>query len=237
VALLVLAGGGAVHAAPVLAPERIFQAQGFSVGTLPGVDLVAFQPFDPALGTLDRVSVRFDAVLVSSLLVLPGQTLVPTIEWRVDALGLGFSFEPLSATFIFAPVSNPILDPTAPPPPLVHTVATPFDLSFSFTETSDLAGLVIPSGSAGGAAAFVPPLVSGRRADFVERFPGDFVLEQLLFTSPLAGQTVSFEAGGLIQLEYVYTPAVAGVPEPGLSLAVAAGLLGLAAGARRSSRG
>ena len=117
---LVLAGLGTAPT-PVSA-DLILQAHSFDVGV--GPDLVGVQPFDPALGTLDRVLVDIQGVLQ-----VTGTALSPTFSVGVsqDFMGLAGKY------FDFSSSAQLLLTGSGPPGEPVALV-TPFGYTFQFDQ-------------------------------------------------------------------------------------------------------
>jgi len=209
--------------------DLIVQSESFALSGVIGMDVLGFEAFHPALGTLDRVSVSVVGTFTFPIVLLPGQGGLATVDWRAAGRGrLGFAFSPLDASFRFA-VVNPSLEP------LPAVLVSAFDLSFSLTEVTDLTGFVPLSFGATG-AIMTPPIVEAQRDDFALRFPGDSVMEQFLFFPPPGVQPAAgFSGGGNVLLQYEYTPAVA-VPEPSTMLLLTAFGIALAVRGARGNR-
>jgi hypothetical protein len=209
----VLAGTiGSAHAA------MIIRADGFSTGGAPST-VIGFPGFDPEFGTLLSVRVELSGVLSFDVLVLPGETVAPFVQFDAFGIGNGFDFSGSGALFVFGAVSNPPPAEYDPGTPLLMRYATPFNLDFTVTGLTDLAGgIVVPGVSAPG-AGMAPPIVHAHRSDFIpDPVPID-ISEVLTFMpvgfTPLAG----LNAGGAIILTYDYvdlsanpTPAVVSAP-------------------------
>ncbi len=206
--LRIRAGGGATPAALIAlgiafapasadAAELITQTRNVS-GTL---DTVAVAPFDPSLGTLDRVVVELRGSLtgMAGLGGLSQSFYALTGELDVAGLaGRGFSFDS-SAQFRMQGFA-----PSQPSP-------TGILVRFSFTEATDLLGFAIPF--VGGPVFQPPTSVVGTRADFLALpVPGDpgiqFDLRGLPGVPLTPGLLVlgppSFT--GALTVQYVYTP-------------------------------
>ena len=206
-------------AAPARA-DLILQVEPFALSGIVGSPILGFQPFDPDLGTLDRVSVSISGSFLFTAILAPGQAAVPSVTWEAFGLGgLGFEFAPSDALFLFPAVTNPSLLE-----PLPIALSTVFTLDFSLTNATDVVGFVIPSVGATGATLVLPTVVA-QRSDFVARFAGDSVMEQFVFLPPAGLQPAGgFAGGGSVLLQYEFTPALS-VPEPNGVLLLGAGVL------------
>lgn len=207
----------------------IIQNTSFSFSGIPGSDVIGFQEFNPALGTLNGVDVSFVGSFNFGVLLGPNQSVVPEIDLDAVRFGArGFAFAQDGARFLFAPTTN--FDPTAP---AFASFATAFSLDFSLDAFTDLSGLVVPQLNASN-ASIVPPLLEGvQRADFVQGIAPIGINELLLFAPSGFTPTGPIAGGGLVTLVYDYTPApVAAVPLPPTVALLAIGLAALG-GVRR----
>jgi len=184
-----------------------------SFGFAANGDVISITPFDPALGTLDRVNVSVSGTF--DVLTLPPANIV-------QATPIPYSFT-ISASQSFAPLfAGRGFDTTLAPSFIqpgnlalglggVQPVAIPFDDSFTFTAASDLVGFTATT--AGG-------LISGRRSGFLPSIspPGlpieEVITESAMFVSgELPVQVVNVTPAGAGFITYAYTPATA-LPEP-----------------------
>ena len=207
--LLVLA---ALSTAPTpVYADLIVQAQSFDLGV--GVDLVGVQPFDPALGTLDRVLVDIQGVLE-----VRGIALSPTFS-----IGASQNFMGLAGKYFeFSPDAQLLLTGSGLPGDPVALVTT-FAYTFQFNEVTDLIGVTVPDVQG---PFFVVPSIDGRRADFLKTpLPLDEidVFQAPSFTAGL--QLGTIESQGFLEITYEFTPVA--VPEPGSVALVGIGAVGL----------
>jgi hypothetical protein len=217
--LLVLA---ALSTAPTpVSADLILQAQSFDVGV--GVDLVGVQPFDPALGTLDRVLVDIQGVLE-----VRGIALTPTFSVGVSQNFMGLA----GKYFRFSPDAQLLLTGSGPPGEPVALVTT-FAYTFQFNEVTDLIGFTVPAVQG---PFFVVPSVDGTRAGFLRKpLPLDEidVFQAPSFTAGV--QLGTLESHGSLEITYEFTPVA--VPEPGsLALLVSGSLAALTYGWRRRNQ-
>ena len=201
-------------------------------------------PFDPSLGTLDHVLVSIDGVLtVSGTTGVNLQGIPPapvpfpfTVEVTQNFLGLAgrlFSFSGGPATFGFSGVASGAGTP--------FTFGTTFAYDFELNAATDAAGSVLPSFSSSDGTLVPPPNgVLGLRSTFVDNGIPNNVMQLIQQASvpPNQGQSptfvTAFNAGGSVEIQYVYTPAV--VPEPGIAVLLIMGSLTAGALALRAQR-
>lgn len=188
-------------------------------------DLFAFDPFDTALGTLDRVrfniqgTVNNTSVATPNLLpVGPFGSLLPVpynylmrLDMDVSSLA-GFDFDFASdAQFLFSG-SNPGVVP-------VLAESRFFSLTAEFDEVTDFIGFDIPAVS----GVDIPPtLVNSTRGDFEEnlvtaslglQFQMLNTWSVVFDTGAAAVITPLGNTGGLVTLSYDYTP-ISEIPVP-----------------------
>ncbi len=185
-------------------------------------------PFDPTLGTLDRVDVQILGTLLVQGTALPN--LLPIgpfgtpepvpysfeVQAFQDVFGLGGKY------FDFTGNAEFRLSGFSTGGGEAFSLSTPFIYSFSFTATTDLIGFTLPSLTASGAVAAIPPLggITGQRSDFLESvFPIDEIdMVQSAFGLPGAGPgplVSSISTTSALLVTYTYTPAPIDTPEPG----------------------
>lgn len=198
--------------------------------------VTSLTPFDPSLGSLDRVDVTIDGTLVvqvsapASGIPLPmafvpiPYTVLLTVDQRFAGVGGFFEFG-----------SHAVLTDNAVAPgagPITMGFAMNYGYAFSFTSATDLIGFTLPTSS-----GVIPPVwIGGTRADFEDGpgFPGLMVVTHSPSVTAIGGllQGPLFvsDVGGnaLITLTYTYTPSREGpvdpgVPEPALVLLLATG--------------
>lgn len=205
----------------------ILRADSFSV--FGPVAIVGVPEFDPALGTLDRVTVQIDGVFSLGYLLPPLAVIgAPSVNLDVAGAARGFDLSGGGAQFLFAPVSNP-----SSTLPIAATVLSTFQLSFSLDAATDIIGFAFASVSAPGAVAVIPPLVDAQRSDFVEGIAAIGISETLIL-SPSGFAPTSSSFGGALIVTYDYTPAPApAIPAPPPLVLLAAAPLLLAARRRR----
>lgn len=192
-------------------------------------DFLGVTPFDPALGTLDRVSVSIMGVLtvsgVTGMNQLPvgpfgapvAQPYVYLLDVQQRFFGLANRYFEFSgdATFHFVDTASGAGEP--------FSFMSQFSYDFAFDVGTDMLGFTFPS-----TTGVVPPPggIIGTRARFIDNgIPINEI--DLVQQFSLSGQppnttptmVTSLSAGGLLQITYEYTP----VPEPATLL-----LLGLA---------
>ncbi|MGH7387859.1 MAG: hypothetical protein ACREM3_00135 [Candidatus Rokuibacteriota bacterium] len=209
------------------------QLQPFSVGTVGFVDVT---PFDPALGTLDSVSVNISGQLLVSGTTAPNILTIGSINVPVpfmfgvnvtqDYAGLGGKyFDFLSpAEFLFFGSASGTGEP--------FTFATTYTFDFDFTAVTDFLGFA-PAGGSSSASALIPPIpgVGGLRSDFLAT---PVPLDQILLAQQgtdisLGGPPATITqvvANGLMQIDYQFTPApVVPVTGPASLTLVGAGVV------------
>ena len=221
-----LVGGFLLLAALSTAPTPvsaglILQAPSFDVGI--GADIIGVQPFDPALGTLDRVLVDIQGVLE-----VKGIALSPTFSVGVSQNFMGLA----EKYFKFSPDAQLLLTSSGPPGEPVALV-TSFRYTFQFNEVTDLSGFTFPAVE--GPLIFVPS-IAGTRADFLKTpLPVDEI-DVVQAPTLMAGiQLTTLESQGSLEITYLYTPVA--VPEPSsLALLVSGCLAALTYGWRRRNR-
>ena len=222
-----LVGGFLLLAALSTAPTPvsaglILQTHSFDVGV--GVDMVGVQPFDPALGTLDRVLVDIQGVLE-----VKGIALSPTFSVGVSQNFMGLA----GKYFNFTNDAQLLVTGTGLPGEPVALV-TSFRYTFQFNEVTDQFGFTVPAVE--GPFLVFPSSIDGTRADFLRTsFPLDEI-DVVQAPTLMAGiQLTTLESQGSLEITYVYTPVA--VPEPGsLALLVSGSLTALTYGWRRRNR-
>jgi len=224
---LVLVRGFLVLAALSTAPTPvsagvILQAPSFDVGV--GADIIGVQPFDSALGTLDRVVVDIKGVLE-----VGGIPLTPTFSVGVSQNFMGLA----GKYFKFSDDAQLLVTGTGLPGEPVALV-TSFRYTFQFNEVTDLVGFTVLAVE--GPFLVVPASIDGTRADFLKTsFPLDEI-DVVQAPTLIAGiQLTTLESHGSLEITYLYTPIA--VPEPGsLALLVSGSLAALTYGWRRRNR-
>lgn len=239
VAVLVL--GTMLLAAWPARADTITQLHGFSAGTF---DAIGVTPFDPSLGTLDRVLVNIAGGL--TVTGVTGQNALPTQP--PTPVPYSFQVEVSQEFFGLAGKYFEFLDParllflgSASGAGEAFALVTDFTYDLDFTALTDLVGFTLPVASAT-SAALIPPFVGGLRSDFLAGLvPIDEIdlVQQAAVTFSL-GQTptviTAVNSIGTLQIVYDYTPAPVAVSGPAtlLLLGVCAAALGV--GARRRRR-
>lgn len=220
--VLTLAVLGLGPLAPAARADSITFINGFGVGG--PAELVDFDAFDPALGTLSAVTVSIVASGGVALQPPPPTGPVPVpypvivgLEFELDGNGSQF-FEFGGPARALAPaVALGLGEPMFVPIGL-------FSLNFTFDDLTELIGFSVPS--AQGVAP--PPTVNGNRDAFVL---GPATVESLLLTrvglvvasdGPLPA-VVSSVLNGSIQVTYDYTPRP--VPEPAVAVLASIGAI------------
>jgi hypothetical protein len=190
----------------------IVQAHAFSASTS---NTIAVSPFDPSLGTLNRVDVAIIGTLVvqgTTLPFLAGPFGSPVpYQYRVkvtqDFAGLAGRY------FDFSGPAEFLFQATATGAGETFEIASSFRYDFSFTESSDLVGFAALT-TTSNPASLIPPAagVLGTRADFLLALPP---LDEILLTQtwqPIAtsggpAPVVSLAtAQGTLTMTYHYTP-------------------------------
>jgi len=227
--LLGIAFAAVVLAASPVHAATIVQAKSLDA-SLPAPSLIAFDAFDPALGTLTSAQISMTGVMSVQAFAspFPGEpglfnpysfSIVSSLN-AVSPGGFGFAFgTPASWTVPFATSGIGA----------VVTAATPFSLGFAFGPQSDVTGFA----SLGGFSGFTQPPVpiTGQLGDFVETLITEALgIQQqfivplpLVLGAPVPVTVTGAQFQGVIELTYTYASDANTVQEPG-SLA----LLGLA---------
>lgn len=197
-------------------------------------------PFDPSLGTLDRVDVQIDGTAVMTVGTLPnllpcGPAICPTPEPFSIELDAGFNGL-ASRFFSFSSPAKYIGTGATDGLGTPQVLTLPYTMDFSFTSATDLLGLTVPKIT----GWQVPPIVDGKLADF-ETFVGRFyeLQDSFQFSSMAlnAAYPLSFSNDGTMQITYQYAPpAPPRVPEPASLLLLGSGALALICTARRRMR-
>jgi hypothetical protein len=205
----------------------LIQTHAFDGATVP----IGVTPFNDALGTLDEVHVSISGVLTVSGVAPPLPGAAPgsfqPYSYRVvvdqDFTGIGGDYFDFATPAVFH------LDGFTAGTGGAFTHVAPFSYSFSFTETSDLAGFTFPAFS----GPIIPPVqVDGRRADFTPGVSANLILlSHAAAGVPLNGLApivTMWGSQGVLSIEYRYTPAATPVPEPGTMGLVALGVMAVA---------
>lgn len=207
-ALLALVVSFSLATAHADAALSIIDTYPFTVNSNPsGLDFIGVHPFDPSLGTLDKV-----AVTIIGQMTLQGfaptnfvPTTAPTpipyaynirVEQTFDGLaGKFFTFE-TPGQFLFAGVALGVGEP------LVFQRS--FSYTFNFDNLTDIIGLVLPSTT----GVAIPPIISGQRPDFLATFLplNEIDLLQQVFAfsigPPLQGLVAMADGSLTIQYDY-----------------------------------
>ena len=219
---ILLATAVTVLAVRPASADLITQTRTFTVSHSPGLSLTSFDEFDPALGTLDSVTVQINGALGASVL-LPGPSgVTPIVDFetlRLTGRGFAFGSGGLGARFFF---------------PATFPFVANFSLGFTANELSDVTGIVSPNVGASGATLQPPPTIAARRDDFIENIITPGIQEEFLFLPVGFTPDSGFTGGGLISLTYDFTPfETSGVPEPMTLALFGIGLAGIALTRRR----
>ena len=203
------------------------------VGTFNGPSAASFAPFDPALGTLDKVTVSVVGTLVlqgttAPNLSQPGSVPVPfpvsaVVDQDFLPVGVGgLGFQASSRAKFF-------LNGIAPGTGGLVTLSRPFTYDMVFDDLADLIGFDIPDFS----GADVPPVsMIGVRAAFLELpppfdgFPIEISVLDLVGTLTGFISATASSAGSMV-VTYTYTTPPVDVAEPGTLGLLAFGALGL----------
>lgn len=195
-------------------------------------DLLGFAPFDPALGTLNRVDVVIDGQLTVNGVTAPNFSVPPnpvpipyptTIRIDQDFFPSG----PGPQGFEFATPATFVLDIPASGAGESVLLVVPFRYDFSFTAASDVIGFVIPSF---GGPTTPPTSIIGQRDDFVTGLPGlaiqTVVQHQATQLLGLPFQSLAASGSGAVIITFDFTPALVAMAAPA-TLPLLGGGLGL----------
>jgi hypothetical protein len=224
---------------PALADVRVSVS---SFSTVDGTTAQAFigvTPFDATLGSLDSVNVTINGVLTVTGITVPNIAgpagpvpypyLVSVSQDYFGLLGKYFDFNG-DATFLIQGQASGVGEPLS--------ILRPFNYGFTFNETTDLIGFVIPSVSGG----VIPPGggVSGSLSDFLDTIVPideiDLVQTATAFALSPPVVVTSTHAAGAIIIQYNFTPAQATVPAPNTGALLTLGLVAFALSRRRTAK-
>ena len=220
------------------------QSSSFSVANaLTGFSLFTFDPFDTALGSLNRVTFNIEGMVILNAIATPnlipqglaGPQPVPydyTLRMDMDVFRLaGFDFDFTSdAQFYFSGT-----DPGAG----ANIVQTQqFSLTAEFDEFTDIFGFDIPTTSNN----YIPPLsIASSRSDFEENLITSslglqFQMLNIWHINSIAAVSAQIipmgSSAGLVTLSYDYTP-IPEVPVPAAIWLFGTGLVGLVGFSKR----
>jgi len=212
----------------------------FDLGTSanPSFDFLGITPFDTSFGTLDQVIFSIEGILMVTIVdggyydAANSRYFTRMISGIVeqDIYGLNDQFFEFGSPtkFSFGYVNTGGI-------PGRYTTVKNYNYSFSFTETTDLAGFTTVSSMTGD---LLPPTsINGLRSDFFEPFvPINEIdiLQLVASVSPDMGppnvSSTSTSAGSII-IQYDYTPTP--IPEPSTILLLGSSLVALAGFGRK----